>query len=301
MTKSPKTRLPLNFEEIKEKHLKAGVVYALRTYSFYDTQKSERKILKTDASGRKLETMLKDGNRNHVTKAVTQLKKDNVLVDMGKFYVIKDIPKEVSSLELPTEFVKELLRTRNSEYIMIYLWLYRRYNMRKSQGQLPLFTVGDILSKVFFIKGRNKSTYKRINQTLADLVADGLVDFRVVRIGRTYLKEILGVSEQFMTRKIVEKAIEQQQVNKEDDYIDTDTLDYDNLQIEEAGPVITSPAKVLFCLKGSNKKYTYEEIKDELFMQSREWVEENFYALPENRELIYSSGLDEEFPQYFGF
>lgn len=299
--KISKTRLPLDFENMKKNKLKPGVVYALRTYSFYDTKKSERKILKADVTGRKLEKLLKDGNRNHVTKAVTQLKRDNILVESGKFYIIKDIPKEVSSLELPTEFVKELLQKKNSEYIMIYLWLLRRYNMKRNNNQIPLFSIGDILRHVFgFENNRNASTYKRVKTTLAEIISDGLLEMCRVKVGRTYLNEILYVGDRFICREIIQSAIDKQP-GMDNDYADSDKLDYDNLTTEQVGPPIVSPTVLLFKFRGSNKEYTFEETKQLLEGKSQEWVEENFYKEGNNKELIYTSGLDEEFPQYFNF
>lgn len=294
-----KTRLPLNFKEIKEKKLKAGVVYALRTYSFYDTEKEQRKILKTDASGRQLEKVLEDGNRNNISKTIKQLKEDNVLIEQGKYYIISELPKEMSYRDISTDFMKQLLQKRNSSYIMVYLWLHRRYYTRIQKQQEPLFSIGDILRQVFQVYSRSQNSYNRVTSILAEMVNDGILAFGTVRIGRTFLKKIYGLSECFASEEILKMIIKNQTKNIDDDYIDTDSEEFNDVKIDEEYPVITTP--VVFHLLGRSKDYTYDEIKDELFMRDKSWVEENFYALPENRELIYTSGLDEEFPQYFDF
>ena len=294
-----KTRLPLNFKEIKSKSLKAGVVYALRTYSFYDEEKEERKILKTDASGRQLEKLLKDGNRNNISKTLTTLKDSGMIIERGKYYIIPDLPKDVSYRDISTDFMKQLLQKRNSAYIMVYLWLHRRYYTRIQKGQEPLFSIGDILRQVFQVYSRSQNSYNRVTSILAEMVNDGVLAFGTVRVGRTFLRKIYGLSECFASEAVLKMIIENQTKNIDDDYVDTDTEEFENVEIEEEHPVIMSP--VYFHLLGSNKDYTFDEIKDELEFRTREWVEENFYALPENRELIYTSGLDEVFPQFFGF
>ena len=263
----PITNVELNFLDMKRKKIKPGVVYALRAFSFYDEKTNKRKILKSEATGRNLSNILFDGNKNNITQTLKKLQSDGIVTTKGDYYIIKDIPNGTSFRSIPTAFMKELLKTRSSDYIVTYLWLHRRYHQKTSMSKEPLFTIGDILRQVFDVHSKSKTSYDRVASILAEMVNDGLLEFAVVRIGRTYLRKIFAVNERFYVRDVIKENIKK--VPEKSDYKDSDDKEFEDVEIEETYPIVESPMKIIFKLHGAledgRTELTWPELQEYLY------------------------------------
>lgn len=208
MNKSKRTRVESDFRFLKQRGLKPNVLFAIRTYSFYDSVTGTRKILKSEVSGRKLSRKLCDANKDNVTKSVTILRSQGVLKEDGEFYLVSDIPQQRSSREVSTDFMKRMLRDRSGDYTLVYLWLSRRLSQKRSQGKFPFFSIGDIIKGIYLYETRNAKVYKKIQTILIDMLIDGTVDWGTIKIDNTWLKYIKSVNENFVFNESISQEYE---------------------------------------------------------------------------------------------
>lgn len=270
-----KTNFDTNFKRLNVKKFKANALYALRAYSIYDQENKQRKILKKEASSRKIADLIQDGNKDNVSSSIKILKEQGIVKEEGQYYVIDDRLNE-SHRPLDTEFAKELISKRNSETVMVYLWLHRRLAQKRSIGKRCLFSQKDILEGVFQVNYQNGQWSKKIRSILADLSNSGLIEYSVVAINDTYLRELIAVHEEFSLNKAVEDAEEKAMNGKEnvEDYSD----DLDESQAVTIATFTTDPNRNNLPMCYDGHKYFREEYDGSKYMLSilKEYPEENY-------------------------
>ena len=193
---------------LRTKGLKANALFALRAYSFYDKKNNQRKISRKDASNRQLASLAKDLNKDNVGKSLNILKSKNIIKEEGEYYILNEI--DGAYFNIDTDFLKELLYKRNSDYVNIYLWLRNRFFYRCKEGRPAYFSIKDILEHVFQYKTRDMRVYNRIKNILADIVADGLITYKIMRVNENlYLREIFAIREEFVIAEAAKKQDDQ--------------------------------------------------------------------------------------------
>lgn len=167
----------------------------LRAYSWYNKETGERVINKSDASVRKISENVVGRSKSSVGTDLKNLKEQGIVIERGKQYIIKE-PKG-SYIELPEEFVKQMLKTFNADTINIYNWLYRRWKYCGKNNKPCLFSYGDLAEEAMG-KCNNDRNRKQAQHNLAQLVLNGLIAYRIVRIGKTYLRMLEYIKTEFV-------------------------------------------------------------------------------------------------------
>lgn len=78
----------------------------------------KRRINKRDASARKISEEVKDRGKSSVATDLKKLKEKGIIVEENKEYIIKEPQGSYNSL--PTEFVRQMMKTLNGEVINVY-------------------------------------------------------------------------------------------------------------------------------------------------------------------------------------
>lgn len=302
------TRLEVDLTSMDHKKFKPSVLFALRANSFYDTKTHTRKIKKSEASGRKLANVIHDANKDNVLTSISKLKEAGIVKEDGKFYIIEDIQDGISYKDMDTDFIKELVAKRSSEYIMTYLWLYRRWEWKKSLGQSALFSIGDILRSVFDIQYKNGFYYEKVRDIIADMVSDGLLVYNVIKVNDTFLRAIVTMRTKFIISDIVKEQDGIYFGNK-NDYTQTVNIKMDedepkviesSIGVKEA-PKLQLPSKCIY-VRAENGALIAKDISfiDSLFEFDEISQEEldSMLLIPQNSDIIKEEKLAERFPQY---
>lgn len=90
----------------------------------------------------------------------------------------------------------------NSRTNNIYYWLYRRYHQRKREGRACYFTKGDIC-EYLGISNQSKNR-KMVDECLAHLVAVGLIQYQIIRKGKTFLRKLTYIGTEI---KVIDAVI----------------------------------------------------------------------------------------------
>lgn len=186
-----KTGLDANFEKFKgAKGFKPSVLYYARTYSVYDADQEKRLILKGSMTGAQLKEHCKDINVNSGASSVRYMKEQGWLIDRKPYYELLPIPAGESFRTLDTDFCKWLLENFDSNVIMVYIWLHRKYAC-----QYRRFALRDIAEQVFGINSWNGYASNKVNKCLDELQTNGLISFYSEHVGHTVLKNLVKVKE----------------------------------------------------------------------------------------------------------
>lgn len=225
------THLTTDFNILSDSGIKANVYYYIETLSIYDEEKDERKILKSNATCRGISTFVKGVTPNQASKTLKHMKDTGRLVEReieGKaYYIVEKTPG--SYRPLSTDFAKQLISLRNSDTVKIYLWLHRRWgSYLEGKRKNPYFSKKDIAENCLK-RAYSANVSKRIEEMLADLYLSGLLSFSIKRVGKTFLREILNISETFLCEDVADKVIQYMQ---EKGYKET-TENLDDLEVTE--------------------------------------------------------------------
>lgn len=201
-----------DFNFMTQKGLKPNSVVYIDTESFYNENIKKRLIEKKKLTGQAIADNVYDMNNNNACKSIKKLKDDGILElyfpeknKKAKFYVVNDRPNK-TYVRLPIDFVRELISRRNSETVMVYLFLYRRFEYCRKMFKPPYFSCGDIIEKVFGYEWKGGQIYKRVQTMIAELKADGLIQYEIKKVGKTYLRCLTQVNTRFVaTEKILEE------------------------------------------------------------------------------------------------
>ena len=286
---------------LRTKGLKANALFALRAYSFYDKKNNQRKISRKDASNRQLASLAKDLNKDNVSKSLSVLKSKNIIREEGEYYILNEI--DGGYFNIDTDFLKELLYKRNSDYVNIYLWLRNRFFYRCKEGRPAYFSIKDILEHVFQYKTRDMRVYNRIKNILADIVADGLVTYKIMRVNENlYLREIFAIREEFV---IAEAAKEQDDKVFIDASKEKSTDDIGEASEAQEVATVGFDLGQVSRIRMDNGKFEYTEIEKIKEYMLKKNIEEGKQSLvdsvektPDNQKALAAAGLLSIFANY---
>lgn len=292
-----RTHIEANPEILRTKGLKPTALFTLRAYSFYDQKSNQRKVSKKSMSGRKMSELAKDLNRDNSIGSIKKLIEKNIIKEEDGYYIIEDVRGQY--FDIDTDFLKELLRKRTSDYIVIYLWLRNRFLYRCKEGRPAYFSIKDIVEKVYNYHTRNQKVYDKIKDILAEIVADGLITYYVIEINENrYLRQIMAYNDKFVVQEAAKKQ-DKKYFTTTSSETNTDTIDGSNIttKIVDAVGVVMIQGHC----SGEDKAFSSDEIYEALDGQEDWFVrcfrDENIYHTEENRRLLESTGLFEKFPQ----
>ena len=202
-----------DFDFMNQKGLKPNSIVYVDTNSFYDKQRQARLIEKNKLTGLAMANKVKDLNKDNAAKSIKILKTKGVVEEYDdgkkrkKFYIIKDRDGR-TYVRLPEEFARELIALRNSETVMVYLYLYKKWDFCINNGKEPRFTCGDILIDVFGYDWDNGRVYKKVQSILADLKGSGLIDYIIKPTGKTFVRVLRNVNTEFTVKEEILAAEE---------------------------------------------------------------------------------------------
>lgn len=202
-----------DFDFMNQKGLKSNSIVYVDTNSFYDKQRQARLIEKNKLTGLAMASKVKDLNKDNAAKSIKILKTKGMVEEYDdgkkrkKFYVIKDRNGR-TYVRLPEEFARELIALRNSETVMVYLYLYKKWDFCINSVNEPRFTCGDILVDVFGYDWNNGRVYKKVQNILADLKGSGLIDYKIKPMGKTFVRVLTSVNTEFTVKEEILAAEE---------------------------------------------------------------------------------------------
>lgn len=79
---------------------------------------TDRRIDKRNASARKINEETKDRGKSSIATDLKRLKDKGIIIEEGKEYIIKEPKGSYNSL--PTEFVRQMIKTLSGEVINVY-------------------------------------------------------------------------------------------------------------------------------------------------------------------------------------
>lgn len=228
-----------NFERIntyKEENgsFKSAVLFKLKSDSFYLQDKKVRMIKKSELSARNLASNLAKVNKDNALASVKVLRNNGYITEdeTKKYYIIHE-PKGESYIQLDIDFAKELVATKDSNTILVYIYLKRLYDMKTSRGEKPVFTYKDLLKKVFFKNYWNERVSKLIHQSLNSLMDSDLIKFGIMPVTlkngkETFVRVLFEVNDYFPKHsKRDEDENKAMGGNKEDLNTETEDIDFE--------------------------------------------------------------------------
>lgn len=201
----------------------------LRAYSWYNQKTGERIIDKKDASSRVIESNTYGRSRASIQRDLNQLKEQGIVTEKNKQYIIKE--PVGSYIELPEEFVKKMLRTFNADTINIYNWLYRRWKYCGINQKPCLFSYGDLAEQAMG-KYNNDRNRKQAQENLSQLVLNGLIAYRIVRIGKTYLRMLEYIKTEFVVGEVF-NLYEKEIMSNGKEYVDITNNIVEDVALED--------------------------------------------------------------------
>ena len=201
--------LDANFSRLNQKKFKPNVLYWVKVSSIYNNNTKKRTIPKKQITVRRIANQISDGNKDNVASSLAILKQQQYLLDDGAGNYVVQQPAHESYRNIDTNFARELIRTRNSETVMVYVWMHRRWGNRYQVA--PTFTYKDILSQVFQKTYWNGQEDKRIRDIIGDLTASGLISYVIQPVellngGKTFVRMLTNVREEFVVKNAFKKA-----------------------------------------------------------------------------------------------
>lgn len=181
-----------------------NVIGFFRTDSFFNSVTGNREIDKKDASLRKIAGAAEGISKNSASRMLKEAIANGIIVDAGDRYLVME-PKG-SYVSLDMNFYKKMINTFNSDTNNIYLWLRRRYNYMKSQGKYCRFSKGQIVVEALG-KYNNSTNRQKVEDMLTQLVVNGIIGYRIVRVGNTYLRELSFIGEKFVVSDALQQCV----------------------------------------------------------------------------------------------
>jgi len=179
--------------------------------SFYNEEMERRELKDENINYSKIASIVKDYTRKGVKRDIDKMMENGEMLYIKDENVYVILEPQGSWISLDGKFVKELVRTLNSRTNSIYYWLYRRWHQRKREGKPCYFTLGDICN-FLNISDQNKNRHE-VDKCLAHLVAVGLIQYQIVREGKTYLRKLTYIGTKMRVidavanvNKIIEKG-----------------------------------------------------------------------------------------------
>ena len=223
-----------------------------RVNSYWDGEK--RKIKKTDASARKIESQIKRG-RKTISKDIKELVDEGVLIDNGKEY---EIIKPNRYISIPTDFGKKMISMFHQDVIKIYSWLYQKYNYKTNKMHQPcLFSYKDLIVDALGLS-YNQDRIERIKPFLYQLALNGLIVIHTMKVkeGKTYLFWLKEIRTEFIIMDLIDETINRNLNDSKvfEGDVDTD-IDFDELEL---GPSIGFTNKMLE--QSSEEEFLVDEL-----------------------------------------
>lgn len=223
--------LDANFSRLNQKKFKPNVLYWVKVSSIYNKNTKQRTILKKQTNVRRIASEIADGNKDNVASSLAILKQQKYLLDDGEGRYIVQQPVHESYRNIDTDFAKELIRSRNSETVMVYVWMHRRWGNRYQKP--PTFTYKDILSQVFQKEYWSGQEDKRIRDIIGDLTASGLISYviqpvKLINGGQTFIRMLTNVREEFVVKNALKEA-DKRIIGEENLALNSEDIDFSSL------------------------------------------------------------------------
>ena len=223
-----KSNLDANFERIKSYKndgcFRASVLFYGKINSFYDQKTGMRMIKKKDFTGRALHESdsIKGINKDNASSSISILKKRKYITedDTKKYYIIHE-PEGESFVSLKTSFARELIKKRPSDDVLVYIYLFRLFDIKRDLGKPACFTCKEIAVDVFRRDNPGGTIYEKIKDILAGLKNDGLIDYSIKKVelkdgGFTFVRRLLEVNQKFTSKEEIRNQEEGITGGKED-------------------------------------------------------------------------------------
>lgn len=292
-----------NFERISEYKKQSGsfksaVLFKLKSDSFYLQDKKVRMIKKSELSARNLAGSLTKVNKDNAMASVNVLKNNKYITedDTKEYYIIHE-PEGESYIQLNIPFAKELVATKDSNTILVYIYLKRLYDMKTSKGEKPVFTYKDILKKVFLKNYWNGRTSELIHQSLDSLMDSELIKFGIMPVvlkngKKTFVRVLFEVNTYFPKHKKRDKQ-ETKIMGEEAKNLSVETEDID---FEKSNDELVYPIGSDIVIKDNNGQWqciSYEDAflsaLDNYNAKHVKWLRDNLLEIlnyPPNKEIV---------------
>lgn len=217
-----KTVINMDKKILSTKAIKMNHQAYVSANSVYYEEDNERRIDKSEMAASRIAKEIKGASDKTIKKSLDKMLEMGVVIydEKRKVYIVPDVDKNFVLVKRDT--LNKLIRTFNNEITQIYLWLKNNQNMWRSKGQNFCFSKKQI-AEMLGLDSKSAINYRHIEEYLTQLIINGLISYKIVRKGKTYYRELIFISDDFIISDAIIKNVDN--ITKQMEEINKNILD----------------------------------------------------------------------------